>query len=204
MTFPHEDAAFHHQRSGGDTPFFRTQQGGNGQVPASLELPVGLQDDPAAQFVPDEGLVGFGKTEFPGEAGMFDGADGRCARAAVESRNQDHIGLGLGHARGNGSHTGLGYQFHADPGLAVGIFEVKDQLRQVLDGIDIVMRRRGDQSHTGRGMPYPADPLVHLVTGELSAFAGFRALCHLDLQFIGLREVKAGHTETRGCDLLDG
>ena len=45
---------------------------------------------------------------------------------------------------------------------------------------------------------------VDLVAGELSAFAGLRALRHLDLDVLRRTEVLDRHAEPSGCDLLDG
>ena len=58
--------------------------------------------------------------------------------------------MGLGHPRGDRPHTYLRHQFHMHARFRVGILEVVDQLRQVLDGVDIMVRRRRDQAHPGR------------------------------------------------------
>lgn len=41
------------------------------------------------------------------------------------------------------------HQFHANPRSGVDLVEVEDQLRQVLDGVDVVVRRGRNQSHPG-------------------------------------------------------
>ena len=68
----------------------------------------------------------------------------------------------------------------------VGALQVVDQLGQVLDGIDVVVRRRRNQRHAGRRVPQPGDLFGHLVAGQLPAFAGLGALGHLDLQIRAL------------------
>jgi hypothetical protein len=35
-------------------------------------LAVGFDDNPAAEVIQDEGLMGFGESEFPGQSGVFD------------------------------------------------------------------------------------------------------------------------------------
>jgi hypothetical protein len=35
-------------------------------------LSVGFDDNAAAEVIEDEGLMGFGESEFPGESGVFD------------------------------------------------------------------------------------------------------------------------------------
>jgi hypothetical protein len=95
----------------------------------------------------------------------------------------------LGHARGDGTHADFRDQFHRDPRLAIGVLEIVDELRQVLDGIDVVMRRRADETHARGGMPRLGDPRVYLAARELAALAGLGALRHLDLQLPRVHQV---------------
>src|SRR5204862_7269911 len=75
---------------------------------------------------------------------------------------------------------------------------------QVLDRVDVVVRRRGDEPHARRRVADLRDVLVDLVAGELPALAGLRALRHLDLQLVAVDQVVAGHAEAAGGHLLDG
>ena len=79
-----------------------------------------------------------------------------------------------------------------------------DELRQVLDRIDVVVRRRRDEPDAGGRVADSGDDLVDLVAGELTAFARFRALGHLDLQLVGVDQVLVGDAEPSGGHLLDG
>ncbi len=85
----------------------------------------------------------------------------------------------------------------------VGVLEVVDQLGEVLDRVDVVVRRRADQADAGRRVPGLGDPRVDLVAGQLAALAGLGALGHLDLDVVGLGEVERGDAEAAGRDLLD-
>ena len=85
----------------------------------------------------------------------------------------------------------------------VGVLQVVDQLREVLDRVDVVVRRRRDQADARRGVPGPGDPRVDLVARQLAALAGLGALGHLDLQVVGVDQVLAGHAEPAGGHLLD-
>src|SRR5439155_9577922 len=98
----------------------------------------------------------------------------------------------------------LRHQLHADAGVPVGVLQVVDQLLQILDGIDVVVRRRRDQSHAWRGMPHLRDPWIYFVAGKLSALAWLRALGDLDLQLPGVDQVVAGDAEPGAGHLLDG
>jgi hypothetical protein len=84
-------------------------------------------------------------------------------------------------------HDACGYranrtgQFYGNARSRVDVLQVVDELGEVLNGIDIVVRRRRNQPHPGDGVAHARDGFVHLVTGKLTAFAGFRALRHFDL-----------------------
>ena len=81
--------------------------------------------------------------------------------------------------------------------------QVVDQLLEVLDRVDVVVRRRRDQADAGRRVAQPGDVVVDLVTGQLAALAGLGALRHLDLQLVGVDEVVRRDAEAAGGDLLD-
>src|SRR3546814_6782136 len=86
------------------------------------------------------------------------------------------VGLRLRHAGRHRAHTDLGDEFYADPGLWVDVLQVMDELRQILDGIDVVVRRRRDQADARCGMAHLRDRLVDLVAGKLAALAGLGTL----------------------------
>ena len=87
--------------------------------------------------------------------------------------------------------------------VGVDVLQVEDQLRQVLDRIDVVMRRRRDQADARRRMAHLGDGGVDLVAGQLAAFAGLGALRHLDLHHVGVDQIFRGHAEAARGHLLD-
>ena len=56
--------------------------------------------------------------------------------------DEHDVGLRLGHAGGDGADADLGHQLHVHAGPRVGVLEVVDELREVLDRVDVVVRRR--------------------------------------------------------------
>ena len=132
-----------------------------------------------------------------GNAGVLDGTERRSAGAAGIAGDQHHVGMRLGHARGHRADAHLGHQLHRNARPRVDVLQVVDELRQVLDGIDIVVRRRRNQAHAGNRVAHARDDLVHLVAGKLAAFAGLGALRHLDLQLVGVHQVIGGDAEAR-------
>ena len=85
----------------------------------------------------------------------------------------------------------------------IDALEVVDELRQIFDGVDVVVRRRADELHAGLRVAQARDQLRDLVAGELTAFAGLRALRDLDLDLFGMHQVFGGDAEAAGGDLLD-
>ena len=133
MADAHHDAARRDERAGGKAKLLGAEQRGDGDVPAGLQLSVGLHRDAVAKIVEHEGLVGFGDAELPREAGVLDRSQRGGARAAVVARDEHHVGVRLGDAGGNGAHADLGDELDADARLPVAVLEVVDQLRQILD-----------------------------------------------------------------------
>ncbi len=129
--------------------------------------------------------------------------DRRCARSSVVSADQNHVGMSLGHARSHGSDADFGHELHRNARAGIRIFQVVNKLRQIFDGIDVVVRRRRDQAHARYGMPHARDEVVDFVAGQLPALTGFRALRDLDLQIVRVDQVIRGDAKTRRRHLFD-
>ncbi len=196
-------AAQRDHRCGTEAETFSAEDRGLDHVKTSLQAAIGLHPDLAAQVVAAQGLVGFGQAEFPRRAGIANGRQWRSAGAAVVAGDGDQVSVGLGHAGSDGADTRLRHQFDRHQRLRVDLLEVEDQLRQVLDGVDVVVRRRRDQRHTRHGIAQSGDQAVDLATGQLTAFTRLGALGDLDLQHFGVDQVLRCDTEAAGCDLLD-
>ncbi len=80
-------------------------------------------------------------------------------------------------------------QLDAHFGARVDLFQVVDELRNIFDGIDVVMRRRRDERHARHGTSQGCDLVGHLVSRQLPAFAGFRPLRHFDLDLGTIVEI---------------
>ena len=79
----------------------------------------------------------------------------------------------LGNACGNRTYTDFRHQLHADPRSWIGVLQVIDQLRQIFDRINVVMRRRRNQADAGRRVANARNDFIDFVAGELPAFTGF-------------------------------
>ena len=115
----------------------------------------------------------------------------------------DVVGARLGDAGRDRADADLGDELDRDVGRRVDVLQVEDQLRQILDRIDVVMRRRRDQADARRRMAHLGDDRVDLVAGQLAALAGLGALRHLDLHHVGIDEIFRRDAEAARGDLLD-
>ena len=83
-----------------------------------------------------------GQTEFPRRSSVPDtGQRGRPC-TTVMAGDQHHVCMRLGNARGDGADANLGDQLDADSCRWIGVLQVPDQLGQVLDRVDVMMRWR--------------------------------------------------------------
>ena len=83
----------------------------------------------------------------------------RGAGAAVVTGNHDMVRLALGHPSGNRAHADFGDQLDTHVRSRVHVFQVVNELRQVLDGVDVVVRRRADEADARHRVAQEADVL---------------------------------------------
>ncbi len=134
-------AAHGQQWEGPEAEPLGTEHGGHDDVPSGAKTTVGLEEHPRPLPVGGEDLMGLGQTQLPRRAGVLDRDQRRCAGAAFGAGDRDHVGIGLGHPDCDRAHTGLADQFHRDQGGRLEGLEVVDELGEVLDGVDVVVRR---------------------------------------------------------------
>src|SRR5690606_1596122 len=131
-----------HHRQGTETEGFGPEDGGFHHVQTGFQTTVGLHPHFAAQIIGAQRLMRFRQAQLPRRARILDGRDRRRRGTTVITGNGDQVGVGLRHTSGNGAHTRLGDQFHRYQRLRVYLLQVENQLRQIFDGVDIVVRRR--------------------------------------------------------------
>ena len=141
----HHAAAEGNQRRRGKAKFFGTQHTGHSHIAPGHQLAVSLNDDLLTKAVFYQRLVRLGNPQFPGQAGVLNGRQGGSAGSPVITRDQDNLRPGFRHTAGNCAHPRLRHQLHTDSRMAVGVFQVENQLSQIFDGVNIVVRRRADQ-----------------------------------------------------------
>ena len=114
MAHPHHDAARDDERGGREAELLRAEQRRDDDVAAGAQLAVGLHDDAIAQPVHHQHLLRLGEAELPRHPGVLDRRQRRGAGAAVVAGDEDDVGVGLRHARGNRSHPDFRHELHVD------------------------------------------------------------------------------------------
>ncbi len=80
VAHPHHDAAADDERGSGEAVLLGPEQRGDDDVAPGLELAVGLHDDPVAQAVEQQGLLGLGEAQLPRRPGVLERGERRGAR----------------------------------------------------------------------------------------------------------------------------
>jgi hypothetical protein len=81
---------------------------------------------------------------------MLERGQRRGTGAAVIAGDGDVVGARLGHAGSHRSDAHFRHQLDRDIGCRVDVLQIEDQLRQILDRIDVVVRRRRDKANARR------------------------------------------------------
>ncbi len=203
LALAHHDTAHGDQRRCADAVFLGPHHRRHDDIAPGAQAAIGAKGHAVAQVVHRQNLMRLGEAHLPRQARVFDRGRGRGAGAAVVARDQDHVGLGLGHARRNRADARRSHELDRHLAARVDLFEIVDQLREVFDRVDVVVRRRRDQGHAFGRMPQTRDQLGNLHPRKLAALAGLGPLGDLDLKLFAGIEVFGGHTEAARGHLLD-
>ena len=144
------------------------------------------------------------QADLPRGARVFDPCPLGGTGATIAAADQNMIGLALGHTGGHHTYTNLTDQLHADTCVRVGVLQVENQLRQIFDGVDIMVRWRRDETHPRSWVSGLGNAALHLLPWQLTTLTRLGTLCHLDLQFQAVGEVLHGHAKTTCCRELPG
>ena len=195
MADAHHHAARGDERSRREPELVSSESRPHDDVAAGAKAAVDLEPDAVSQPVLHEHLMCLGQPQLPRQAGVLDRAERSRPGASVVAGDDDVLGLGLRDSGGDRAHAGLGDELDRDLCAGVDALQVVDELGEVLDRVDVVVRRWGDQAHAGERAAQVGNLGVHLGPRELSALAGLGALGDLDLELVGVDEVGRRHAE---------
>ena len=203
VALAHHQAALDDQGGGGKAEFVCAEKCRNNDIATGTQTAIGLYRDASSKIIQGQRLLGFGQSDLPWEPGVLDRRDWAGPGSTIISGNGHVIRVSFGYPCGHRADTNFRHQFDADSGFWIDVLEIVDQLCQVLDRIDVMVRWRGNQSHARSRVTDLGNDMIHLMTRQLASFTGFCALGDLDLDIVGVDQVFGGYAETPGSDLLD-
>src|SRR2546428_3610468 len=127
---------------------------------------------------------------------MLDGAARRSARPPAVTADLDGAGAGLGHACCHDSDACFGDQLYVDACSRIELLQVVNQLGNIFNAVNVVMRRWRYQSDAGLGMPQARDVIDDLLGRQLAPFARLGSLSDLDLKLGCGDQVFRSHTKS--------
>ena len=82
------------------------------------------------------------------------------------------IGLRLGHTGGDRADADFRDEFHRHVSARIDVLQIVDELLQIFDRIDVMVRRRRDEADALRRVAHFGDDGIDFVAGQLAALAG--------------------------------
>ena len=202
VTLTHHDTTQNDEGCRTETEFLSTEQSHQDDVTTALQLTIYLQTNLTTKTVLHKSLLGFRKSDFRRDTCETHAGCRAGTCTTLGTRDDDEVCLRLSHTGSDGTHATLSYQFYRDSRLRVHILEVEDELSQILDTVDIVMRWRRNQADARDRVTGLGDDLVNLEARQLTTLTRFSTLCHLDLDFLCIYQIFCSHTESTGSHLL--
>mmetsp|Transcript_19801 Transcript_19801/g.45547 ORF Transcript_19801/g.45547 Transcript_19801/m.45547 type:complete len:577 (-) Transcript_19801:2090-3820(-) len=178
------DAALGNHGNGAESKLLGSHEGTHHNIPPGLQAPVDAQKHALAELALQEGAVHLREAKLPRSTGVLDRGEGGCAGAAVVARHLDHVGVCLGDAGRDRADAAARDELDRDLGLGIDLVQVVDELREVLNRVDVVVGGGRDERHPGLGEAQGGDVVVYLGAGELPPLAGLGALGELDLDLL--------------------
>ena len=145
IALAHHHTTKNNQRQRAKRELVSSQHGHNDDVLRRLQLTVGLQAYLVAQAVHHQRLLRLGKSNLWRDASETHRAGRAGTRTSLGAADDNEVGFRFRHTGSNRSHPTLCDEFHADGSGGINILQVEDELCQVLNAIDVVMRRRRDK-----------------------------------------------------------
>ena len=198
-------AAEREQRAGRDVTRVRAECDRFEQIGRIADRAADHDRDLVADALVAQALVDCRERQLDRDADVVADTGRGCACAAAVAVNADDVRTRAGHAGGDRCDVVHRCDLDHDRLFVLGcFFQGVNQLAQVLDRVDVMVRGGGDGVRTLGDHAGAGDVRADLVAGQVAADAGLCALAHLDLDGGARFEVILMDAEAAGCDLYDG
>src|SRR6266404_6191569 len=106
--------------------------------------------------------MGFRQAKLPRNAGVLDAGLRRGACAAIETADEHNVGMRFGYARRDRANAHFGNELDTDARVMIGVLQIVNQLSQVFDRVNVVVRWWRNQAYTRRGKAHACDLRIDL------------------------------------------
>lgn len=86
--------------------------------------------------------MSLGHTQFPRKTGVLDTGPARCSSTTIVTGDENMLGFSFGDSGSYNTNSDLGYELDRDAPTGVCGLQIVNELFQILDTVNIVMRRR--------------------------------------------------------------
>src|SRR3984893_6530900 len=150
MALPRHDAANRQQRSGPKSKFVSAQNGRQNNIACKFQASVHAERETRTEASANQSVMCFAQPNFPRQTRILDRRKWRRSGSTVVAADGDDVGASLRNTRGNNSYSRAGHQLHADSRVGIYRPQIMNQLRQVFDTVNIMMRWRRNQRRSRR------------------------------------------------------
>mmetsp|Transcript_27317 Transcript_27317/g.66294 ORF Transcript_27317/g.66294 Transcript_27317/m.66294 type:complete len:207 (+) Transcript_27317:1261-1881(+) len=161
--------------------FFSTKHGSNHDIQSRPNSTINTNGDTVTKVIVEKCRVGFRETKLPWATSMLDRRKRGSTSTTITTRNLDNIGVSLGNTTGDGSDTNTRDQLDRNAGTFVDGMQIVNQLCQILNTVDIVVRRRRDKGDTWLTGSKSGNVFGNLGSWQLTTFSRLGSLGHLNL-----------------------
>ena len=201
-TFTHHNTTQSYQCCSTESKLLGTKQSHHDNISTALQLTINLQAYQRTQAILDKCLLSFSQTYLWWDTSKAHTWCRTCTCTTFSSWDNNQVGLSLYHTSSNSTNTTLCHQFHRNSCIRINILQIEDELFQILDRIDIVMRRRWNQRNTWYWVTGLSNNLVNLISWQLSTFTRLCTLSNLNLYLLGINKIFCSNTEATTCHLF--
>ena len=140
ITHPHHNASHSYKWCCRKSKFLCSKDCCNCHVTTTHQFSICLNTDTFTQSILDQCLMCFRKSKLPRKSCIVDRTLSRRSGSSIISRDQDQSGSCFCDSGCDSSNTCFRYKFYGNPCVFICIFTVINELCQILDRVNIVMR----------------------------------------------------------------
>src|SRR5262249_37826682 len=202
VTLPRHHATDCYYRGGSEPEFVRAQHCSDYHVATCFQPSINSQPDPVAKSVEQQHLLSLSQTQLPRGAGVLYRAEGRRPGSPVVSGNMNDFCVSLCDTGSNCANSRFRYELDRYSSARVHLLQVINELCQIFDRVNVVMRWRGDQCDSGHRVSQGSNFGGDLMARPLSRPPPVLPLRDFDFQLVGRNKISRRYAKPRRSHLF--